>query len=113
MVSNVLVGAIMGIVAANLVVAGAIAIGATEGIKIFGEDSEHTIYLEDGETGEKIGYIKIEGIEGECKEDGHEGWSEILSFDQSVQRGESWYSGGRVYGGAQMGDIVIIKDLDK
>lgn len=114
MVSNVLMGSIMGVVVANLALAGAIAIGATNEIKIFGDkETEHVIYIEEEKPRDKIGYIKIEGIEGESTDEDHEGWSEILSFGQGINRGETWNSGGRTYGGVETGDITLIKDIDR
>ena len=59
-------------------------------------------------------YIKYEGIDGEVQSEGHESWSEIVSFEQAIfqldngsmgaarQRDEVYYE-----------DIKVVKQLDK
>ena len=59
-------------------------------------------------------YIKLDGIDGESQNAGHEGWSEIVSFDQWIHRPESGATGtARRRGDVVLEDIVLVKQLDK
>ena len=59
-------------------------------------------------------YIKFDGIDGESQNAGHEGWSEIVSFDQWIHRPESGATGtARRRGDVVLEDIVLVKQLDK
>ena len=59
-------------------------------------------------------YIKFEGVEGECKDKDHKGWSDLLSFDQAVhQPGGSATGATRRRGDVIMEDISCTKELDK
>ena len=54
-----------------------------------------------------LAYLKLEGLEGESQDVGHEGWIEVLSYSQGVSRSSS----GK--GKATFGDFEIVKVLDK
>jgi type VI secretion system secreted protein Hcp len=60
-------------------------------------------------------FIKIEGIEGESRDDGHEKWIDVLSFSWGMSRSaEASTSTGS--GGAEKavpGDITITKAIDR
>ena len=59
-------------------------------------------------------YIKFDGIDGESQNTGHEGWSEIVSFEQWIHRPESGATGtARRRGDVILEDIVLVKQLDK
>jgi type VI secretion system secreted protein Hcp len=61
------------------------------------------------------GYIKLGEIKGESTEPNHKEWINLLSVSQGVSRGmPSGASGStRKRGAATLGDIVIVKELDK
>ena len=59
-------------------------------------------------------YIKFEGIDGESQNEGHEGWSEIVSFSQGIHKPDSGATGStRRRGDVVLEDIVLVKQLDK
>ena len=59
-------------------------------------------------------YIKFEGIDGESQNEGHEGWSEIVSFSQGIHKPDSGTTGStRRRGDVVLEDIVLVKQLDK
>lgn len=59
-------------------------------------------------------YVKFEGIDGESQHEGHEGWSEILSFSHSISlSGGGSTSISRQRGNVVFEDIVVVKQVDK
>jgi len=59
-------------------------------------------------------YVKFEGIDGESEEEGHEDWSEIVSFNHEIHKPGGGSSGtSRRTGGVTLDDIVLIKQVDK
>ena len=60
------------------------------------------------------GYIKFDGVDGESMAIGHEGWSDIMSFNQGIhQPGGSATGATRRRGSATFDDLVVVKELDK
>lgn len=49
------------------------------------------------------GYIKFDGLDGEARDDGHKGWSDLHSFSQAIRAG----------GGEGGGSISVTKPIDK
>jgi len=66
-------------------------------------------YVNDAEA---AAYIKIEGIDGEATDAKHKEWIEVLSFSQSIHRGDSG-SSVRTTASVVFEDIVLTKELDK
>jgi len=59
-------------------------------------------------------YIKFDGIDGESQNEGHEGWSEIVSFSQGIyQPGGGATGATRQRGDVVLEGIVVVKQLDK
>ncbi len=59
-------------------------------------------------------YVKFDGIDGESQSEGHEGWSEIVSFSQPISRpGSDTTDTTRRRAGAILEDIVVVKQIDK
>jgi type VI secretion system Hcp family effector len=59
-------------------------------------------------------YLKFEGIDGEVQSEGHEGWSEIVSFEQAIFQLDSGSMGtARRRGEVYYEDIKVVKQLDK
>lgn len=59
-------------------------------------------------------YIKFDGVDGEALDQGHEKWSDILSFGQSLQQPGSAATGPtRRRGDVILDDIQVTKELDK
>lgn len=59
-------------------------------------------------------FIKFDGIDGESQEAGHENWSEIVSFSQSMVQPSSGATGTtRRRGAVVVEDIVVVKQIDK
>lgn len=60
------------------------------------------------------GYIKFDGIEGESMTIGHEGWSDIMSFNQAINQSGGGKTGAtRRRSRAKFDDLVVVKELDK
>ena len=61
------------------------------------------------------GYIKIGDIKGESSEPNHKDWINLLSVSQGVSRSMPTGASGstRQRSSATLGDIVIVKELDK
>jgi len=60
------------------------------------------------------GYMKFDGVEGECKDDKHKGWIDILSFSQAVHQPGGGATGtARRRGDVILDDIGVSKLLDK
>ena len=66
-------------------------------------------YVNDAEA---AAYLKFDGVDGEATDAKHKEWIEVLSFSQSIHRGDSGSSAG-FSAGAVFEDIVITKELDK
>ncbi|MEX0763521.1 MAG: type VI secretion system tube protein Hcp [Dehalococcoidia bacterium] len=59
-------------------------------------------------------YIKFGGIEGESQDKDHDGWSDILSFNQGIVAPTSTGPGAaRRRGAPVLEDIIVTKELDK
>jgi len=58
-------------------------------------------------------YIKFDGIDGESKSLGHEGWSEIVSFSQPIHKPGLSTDVTRRRGDVLLEDIVVVKQIDK
>jgi len=60
-------------------------------------------------------YLKLEGLDGESKEKGHEKWIKINSFSWGVHRAikEGAHDEQRQRGHTTIQDVVIVRQLDK
>lgn len=59
-------------------------------------------------------YLKVDGVNGECEEAGHEKWIDIISFDWGVfQPGNMSVGGGGGAGKANFDDLTVIAAVDK
>ena len=59
-------------------------------------------------------YIKFDGVDGECLDKDHGGWSDILSFSQGVHQPGGGATGAtRRRGSTVLEDIQCVKELDK
>ena len=58
-------------------------------------------------------YIKFEGIDGESDSVGHEGWSEIVSFNQAIHTPGSGTGTSRSRADAVFDEIVVVRQIDK
>lgn len=58
-------------------------------------------------------YIKFDGVDGETQDKDHKDWSEILSFDQPIQKPSPGTGSRRRRGAVVLEDIVVVKELDK
>jgi type VI secretion system secreted protein Hcp len=59
-------------------------------------------------------FIKFDGIDGEVQDKDHKGWSDILSFSQSLHQPGAGATGQtRRRGDVQMDDVHVTKELDK
>ncbi len=59
-------------------------------------------------------FIKFEGVEGECRDSEHQGWSDLLSFSQGQNQPGAGATGQtRRRGDVIMEDIHCVKELDK
>jgi type VI secretion system secreted protein Hcp len=60
------------------------------------------------------GYMKFDGIVGECLDREHQGWIDILSFNQGLSKDASQNGKGRRHRGkATLKDLVVVKELDR
>jgi type VI secretion system secreted protein Hcp len=57
-------------------------------------------------------YIKFEGVDGEATDKDHKGWSDLLSFSEISTTGDDSAT-SRTSGDTTLGDVVIVKELDK
>ena len=57
-------------------------------------------------------FVKFEGVEGQATDAKHKEWIDVLSFSQSIHRGDSG-SSVRTTASAVFEDIVLTKELDK
>ena len=58
-------------------------------------------------------YLKIDGIDGESKDNGFEGWSDILGYNISATNSGSSSGGGGGAGKAILSDMTVKKVVDK
>jgi type VI secretion system secreted protein Hcp len=59
-------------------------------------------------------YIKFDGVDGECQDKDHKGWSDLASFGQSIhQPGGSSTGATRRRGDVILDDLTCAKELDK
>lgn len=60
------------------------------------------------------GYLKIDGIEGESVDKGHEKWINLLSVSQGLSRPMKAGASGstRQRASVDLGDVVLVKELD-
>lgn len=64
-------------------------------------------------TADAAAYIKFDGVDGECKDSAHQGWSDLASFSQAIVRGEGLTGQSRRRGDVVLEDITCTKELDK
>ena len=62
---------------------------------------------------EAAAYLKFDGVDGEAKDDKHEKWIDVLSFSQTISRGDSGNLSARASSSPVFHDIVVVKELDK
>lgn len=60
-------------------------------------------------------YLQIEPIKGECKEEKHTDWVQIMSYSLGISQMVSGFTGtgGRSAGDANFTDLQITKEVDK
>jgi type VI secretion system secreted protein Hcp len=59
-------------------------------------------------------FLKIEGIDGESKDQSHDKWIDILSYSHGIEQTGSDQAGGRRRAGQSTHeDFIVIKGLDK
>lgn len=59
-------------------------------------------------------YIKFDGVDGECQDKDHKGWSDLQSFSQGIsQPGRGATGAARRRGDVILEDIACTKELDK
>lgn len=61
-------------------------------------------------------FLKVDGVPGECTDDKHKDWIEILSYSTGVSQshgGSRSGTGGAASGRADMSDFSVVKRLDK
>jgi type VI secretion system secreted protein Hcp len=59
-------------------------------------------------------YIKFDGVDGECKDKDHKGWSDLASFGQGMhQPGGGATGAARRRGDVILDDFACSKELDK
>ena len=61
-------------------------------------------------------FLKIEGIDGECTDDAHDKWIELLSFSHGLSQpasGSASSGGGRSAERCDHQDFSVVKTLDK
>jgi type VI secretion system secreted protein Hcp len=80
--------------------------------------SESTLPAPEDEVEEPLvhssAYIKFDGVDGEAMSKGHDGWSEIVSFNQQITSPSSGATDiSRRRGDVILEDIIIVKAIDK
>jgi type VI secretion system secreted protein Hcp len=59
-------------------------------------------------------FLKLDGVDGESKDEKHKGWIDIFAFSVNLQnQGAGHYGGGSGAGKASISDISISKQVDK
>ena len=59
------------------------------------------------------GYIKFDGVDGEAQDKDHKGWSDLVSFSQSISKPGSGTGSTRRRGDVVLDDLQVTKELDK
>lgn len=65
------------------------------------------------------GFIKFDGLDGECKEQGYEGWSVIEDFNQTItnaafdEHPEEDENGSFLQEGTGAGEVTVTMELDR
>ena len=62
---------------------------------------------------EAAAYIKFDGVDGEATDKEHTMWSDMMSFSQTITRGDPSDDTTRQRASATLGDIVVTKEIDK
>ncbi|MDP8243213.1 MAG: type VI secretion system tube protein Hcp [Candidatus Hinthialibacter antarcticus] len=68
------------------------------------------LFLLTSSTAHGAAYIKFDGVDGECQDANHKGWSDILSVEHLIQHVQIATSGRTL---AQHFDLTFTKELDK
>jgi type VI secretion system secreted protein Hcp len=58
-------------------------------------------------------FLDLEGIDGESQDSKHKNEIDILSYTQSFRRAASTGAGGQTGGKVNIGDITVLKNIDK
>jgi type VI secretion system secreted protein Hcp len=59
-------------------------------------------------------FLKLDGVDGESKDEKHKGWIDIFSFSVGLSnQGAGHYGGGSGAGKGQISDISVSKQVDK
>ncbi len=58
-------------------------------------------------------YMKFDGVDGEAVDKDHQSWSDLVSFQHSITRGDPGSDTTRQRASATLGDVVVVKELDK
>jgi type VI secretion system secreted protein Hcp len=59
-------------------------------------------------------FIKFDGVDGECNDKDHKGWSDLLSFNQMIHKPGGGQTGQtRRRGDVVLENIVCVRELDK
>lgn len=60
------------------------------------------------------GYIKFDGVDGECQDKDHKAWCPILSFSQGLHKPGGGATGSsRRRGDVILDDVLVTKEVDK
>ena len=62
---------------------------------------------------EAAAYLKFDGVDGEALDAEHKGWSDLLSFEQTMSKPGASTGSSRSRGSVIFEDITLIKELDK
>lgn len=98
---NFIVGALLAVTAFAIVLSGA--------TPLLGSPSGQAQAASNGQEW----FIHFDGFEGESQDKDHKGWSDILSFNQPIQRPGTGGGSARRRGSAILEDIIVTKEMDK
>lgn len=59
------------------------------------------------------GYIKFDGVDGECQDKDHKNWSDLGSFSQAIHKPGGGTGATRRRGDVVLDDLLCVKELDK
>jgi type VI secretion system secreted protein Hcp len=65
------------------------------------------------EEAEAAAYLKFDGVDGEATDQDHKDWINLLSFSHSITRDDTSSGSTRTRASATLGDVVVVKELDK
>jgi type VI secretion system secreted protein Hcp len=66
------------------------------------------------ELSQHIGYVQFDGIKGESQDSKHKDWVKVLAISERIERPVGGTAGSlRSHERATVGDVVIIKEVDK